>query len=199
MPLAMTGQIELVPGRECGACNACCTHLLIDDPAMTKAPGSACRHWAVQGGCTIYANRPGACREYHCGWRCLADLNKTWRPDRSGVMINFRTVADGGAERIAAHLIVIGGLEAARRPGFAGLAASLVDGGTAVHMVMPGNDGGQGRQALLNPLIAEAVAARDLVRVRFLIEQLCDRLTVPLAGSWRITQRKSTTTVCFGN
>ena len=30
------------------------------------------------------------CRTYHCGWRALGQLGEEWRPDKSGVLIDFQ-------------------------------------------------------------------------------------------------------------
>lgn len=174
----MTGQNNLVPGRECGECNACCTDLDIVDEAMTKPRGRLCPNWQADCGCTIYDARPQACRSFDCGWRRLADLDDGWRPDRSGILINFRTMsqADDG---VAAHLIAIGGEGAARSRKLAGLAASLVDGGTTTHLVVPGAPGSAGHQVQLNGPLKDAVAAKSLDRAQEVIRDLVDALPKP--------------------
>jgi hypothetical protein len=172
----INGKIALVPERECGACNACCQHLVIVEEAMTKPQGLLCPHWKADCGCTIYEARPGLCREYHCGWRCLADLDEEWRPDRSGILINFGTTQGEAGDGIAAHLIVVGGETVARSRHLAGLAASFVDGGTTTHLVVPGHSGTTGHQIVLNGLIADAVAAKSPQRAQEIIGDLCDAL-----------------------
>src|SRR5512138_2208001 len=78
---------ELVPGRECGACTACCTHLKIDTPELQKFAGSDCEHLLPQRGCGIYERRPPICRGFHCAWRQLRVMPEDWRPDLSGVLV----------------------------------------------------------------------------------------------------------------
>lgn len=175
----MTGQNDLVPGRECGECNACCTDLDIIDAAITKPAGLVCPNWRADCGCTIYAARPQACRSFDCGWRRLADLGEDWRPDRCGILINFRSMS-GFDDEVAVHLIVIGGEDTARSGKLAGLAASLIDGGTATHLVMPGPSGGTGHQVQLNGPLEDAVAAKSLDRVRQIIRDLVEALPKPV-------------------
>ncbi len=75
----------LVPGRECGACTACCFEITIDDREMRKPPRQTCVHCVAEG-CGIYADRPQDCRTWFCAWRRVADLPDHLRPDRSGVL-----------------------------------------------------------------------------------------------------------------
>lgn len=169
----MPGQNDLVPGRECGACDACCTALEIADVAMTKPRGLACPNLRAGCGCAIYDARPDTCRSFDCGWRQLADLGDDWRPDRSGVLINFRARSEEG---VAVHLIVVGGEDVARERRLAGLAASLVDGGTTTHLVIPGPPGDPGHEIRLNGLLEEAIAARSLDRAHEIVRSLVDAL-----------------------
>jgi hypothetical protein len=79
---------EPVPNRDCGSCNACCTHPCIVDRTFKKLPGVLCPHWAQSCGCTIYETRPGTCRGHYCGWRLLPQLDESWRPDKSNIYIS---------------------------------------------------------------------------------------------------------------
>jgi hypothetical protein len=72
--------------KACGACQACCVALKIDAPGLRKPSGIACVH-LVPKGCGIYDTRPPVCRSFLCGWRLLPDLDASWRPDQSGVML----------------------------------------------------------------------------------------------------------------
>jgi hypothetical protein len=76
----------LVPGRECGACTACCFEITIDDPMLAKPPRETCVNCTAQG-CAIYAERPEACRSWFCVWRRVADLPDHLSPDRSGLIV----------------------------------------------------------------------------------------------------------------
>ncbi len=75
----------LVPGRECGACTACCFEITIDDPQMHKPPRQTCVNCVAEG-CAIYADRPQDCRTWFCLWRRLSDLPDALSPDRCGMM-----------------------------------------------------------------------------------------------------------------
>jgi len=70
----------------CGPCQACCVALKIDTPQLRKKASVPCPH-LVQKGCGIYDTRPPVCRSFLCGWRLLPELDASWRPDLSGVML----------------------------------------------------------------------------------------------------------------
>ncbi|MBV1690881.1 hypothetical protein KRR38_25185 [Novosphingobium sp. G106] len=142
---------------------------------MTKPQGLVCSNWRAECGCTIYDTRPQACRSFDCGWRRLAELGDRWRPDRSGILINFRSMSES-ADGVAAHLIVIGGEQVARSGNLAALAASLVDGGTPTHLVIPGPSGNAGHQVQLNGPLKDAVAAKSLDRAHKSILDLVEAL-----------------------
>lgn len=78
---------HLVPGRECGECTACCVVLLIDDAEFKKPADKVCSNLMAAGGCKIYANRPSVCQDWHCAWRFMPQLDDSWRPDRSGILL----------------------------------------------------------------------------------------------------------------
>ena len=82
---------HLVPGRDCGGCTSCCKDLTIDSPEWKKAPGLLCVHCVEGKGCGIYETRPPVCRVWHCGWLQMPQLDDSWRPDRSEIII---TAAD---------------------------------------------------------------------------------------------------------
>lgn len=77
----------------CGPCKACCIAPKIDTPDLKKRAGAACVH-LVEKGCGIYAERPPVCRGFLCGWRLLPELDPSWRPDLSGVMLICVNQAD---------------------------------------------------------------------------------------------------------
>lgn len=88
----MTSRMEaafgpLLPKRACDDCTVCCTVCGIDE--LAKPADTRCVHLAVDGGCGIYAQRPGACRDFFCGWRRLPWLTNNLRPDRSGIIITL--------------------------------------------------------------------------------------------------------------
>lgn len=79
----------LVPNRECDECTACCTHLTIETVGLVKLPNVTCTNLMKGGGCGIYKKRPDPCRKWFCAWRNLSELDDNWRPDKSGVMLEF--------------------------------------------------------------------------------------------------------------
>jgi hypothetical protein len=169
MDEAKAGGMALVPGRECGACAACCVDLAIAESGMRKLPNVRCEHLRANGGCGIYDARPLICRTYHCLWRGLDNLDDSWRPDRCGILIQWAKVPPGLAVEHAVDLVLIGQPETLRTDRFAGLAGGFIDSGTATFLqVSNGTDFAPSR-ALLNRLLGPAVAARDHAEIKHLI------------------------------
>ena len=127
--------------RSCGQCTVCCTLLAIETPELRKLPGVACQHCTAQG-CGIYETRYPICRTYYCGWFGLPDLDESWRPDRSGVLLSPH---DGGIE-----LLVFGGEGAIRRPAFVPFVATLLSSRTPVFLAIPGPAGRYPARVQLN-------------------------------------------------
>lgn len=165
----MDSEPYLVPGRTCGACTACCTELAIVEDSFRKMPGVPCAHCVIGQGCDIYETRPGLCRDYHCLWRSIPDLDERWRPDLSGIMVVPAEVPPGYPGPLAVSLVVIGAPEAVQTDDFAMMVGGFVDRGTATHLDVPGRAGMYGCSQLLNEALAPAVAARDLARVKAVI------------------------------
>jgi hypothetical protein len=94
----------LVPGRECGACTACCVEITIDDPMLAKAARTPCPN-CTAAGCAIYTARPDDCRTWFCAWRRIADLPEHLSPDRSGLLATL--VEKPEAENPLARLYII--------------------------------------------------------------------------------------------
>jgi hypothetical protein len=74
--------------RPCQDCSACCDQFEIKE--IEKEAGCACP-FAKNGACGIYAEptRPVACQTYTCLW-VMGYGRKKDRPDRSGVIVDFR-------------------------------------------------------------------------------------------------------------
>jgi hypothetical protein len=72
--------------KTCGPCQVCCVALKIKTPQLRKDARVPCPH-LVEKGCGIYESRPPVCRSFLCGWRLMPELDASWRPDRSGVML----------------------------------------------------------------------------------------------------------------
>jgi hypothetical protein len=162
-----------VPGRDCGSCTACCKDLAIVQPELTKLPGILCEHCLPGKGCGIYETRFPVCREYECGWRTLPNMDDSWRPDRSGVLITVEFSDKGMA---GANLILVGGEEASRSDRFAGMAAGFIESGTTTFIVLPANEGMMAYNIVLNDLLGPAIRARDLDEVKAIIAEACAAL-----------------------
>ena len=152
---------QLVAGRECGACNVCCTALTIDDPELRKLQGYRCRHSERDGSCRIYATRPATCREFFCGWRQLKWVRETLRPDRSGVLVRLHyEVAQSGEKRLGIMVTLLTDASL-RAEGLAETVAAAVTADVPVFLHVPGPPGHTAAQARLNEALLPAVAARD--------------------------------------
>jgi hypothetical protein len=154
-----------IGGRDCGTCTACCEYLNIEGDEFHKPAGELCRH-CTGTACAIYAARPSVCRDYYCGWQQVAALDDEWRPDRSGVLLLPLQKDPAGAAPQGMDIMILGGEAAVRRPQLASFVALLVSRGAPVFMTVAG------RQALLNPTLETAVAARDREGVRQLLTRL---------------------------
>jgi len=95
----------LVPGRECGACTACCFEITINDPVLAKPPRSLCMNCTARG-CAIYAERPADCRSWYCAWRRMADLPDHLSPDRCGLLATLVENPDAANPLARLYIIV---------------------------------------------------------------------------------------------
>ena len=158
--------IGLVPGRTCGACTVCCTAMAIDKPEIQKEAGVTCRHCV--GGCAIYQTRPALCRDYHCGWRQLPNLDDSWRPDKSGVFVELEPV-DGDT---GLSLVLVGNpLKTVRQPWFIDFVATGVRGNVPLQLGIPGPRGHQGASLLLNTQEMREAASISRARVKEILEK----------------------------
>jgi hypothetical protein len=91
----------IVAGRACGDCMLCCKLFAI--AALDKPMGKWCVHASPGRGCGIYADRPGECRAFHCGWLLDPTLGPEWKPDRAKFFIsqqpsgNISIMVDAGS------------------------------------------------------------------------------------------------------
>jgi hypothetical protein len=169
----------VVPGRACGTCTACCTELAIVTDEMTKMAGVPCEH-CTAGGCGIYAKRPQLCRDYYCIWRSVPDMDDSWRPDRSGVLLMHEAPVPGYSAPFGVSVVLTGGPEVIRRDDFAMLTAGFIDRRTPTYLNVPGSAGIWGHKQLINDPLSPAVAARDLERVKAILWNLYQQLkTLP--------------------
>lgn len=102
---ALNDRKNLVPGRACGECTACCEVLAIEAPTLRKPAGILCRHCSGHN-CQIYDQRPDPCRAFYCLWRELAALSDEHRPDQLGVV--FRVIQSNAPINLLRNLYVVG-------------------------------------------------------------------------------------------
>lgn len=141
--------------RSCGACTVCCTALAIETAELRKQPGVTCRHCTATG-CGIYETRFPICRSYFCGWINLPELDESWRPDVSGILISPHRegIPPHYELREGIEFLVLGGEAAVRRPEFAALIAKLLRGRTPAFIAVPGPKGHYPARVFLNDALA---------------------------------------------
>ena len=168
----MNSDVALVPGRECGDCTVCCQVLNIDKPQVQKASGVLCQH-CQGGGCAIYETRFDVCRNFHCAWRQLPNMDEGWRPDRSGVFAEFQLL--DGVTGIS--LMLVGNpLRTVRQSWFIDFVANGVIHNIPLWMTLPGPPGHEGAQNLLNIRGMREAAAASRAQVKGLLETALRRL-----------------------
>jgi hypothetical protein len=80
----------MTSSNACGECDMCCRLLAIE--VLEKPPGPLCGHFQ-DGCCSVYQDRPDACRGFHCLWlkseRLTPEVRMSpqWRPDRAKFMM----------------------------------------------------------------------------------------------------------------
>ena len=110
MPHSPTAlKLTPVQNRSCGSCNVCCKQILIDAPELKKPPGVLCHHCDIKRGCSIHSTRPTVCRDWFCAWWFLHELSTQWRPDRSGLLIEYTTadIPDDFLRRVGLKVTVL--------------------------------------------------------------------------------------------
>jgi hypothetical protein len=143
-----------VPGRTCGTCVACCITPRIATREISKEPNTACGHCTGLG-CAIYDARPPVCRDYLCLWRQTAEMDDSWRPDKSGVILFAIPSPPGYATTMGLELMLTEGEDSIRRPWFAPFVARHVRQRRAIFMTI--ND----VRAILNPYMERTVLKGD--------------------------------------
>jgi hypothetical protein len=88
----------MLDGRACGSCTLCCKVLSITE--IEKPQGVWCQHCSVGKGCNIYADRPGECRNFYCGYLTWPMVDDYWYPNKCKMVI----VSELGGTRIAVHV-----------------------------------------------------------------------------------------------
>jgi len=155
-------QEQLVPGRVCGECTACCKAVTIDLPDFKKPPGVLCVHCGEKSGCRIHDTRPQVCRTWYCGWRIRGNLNDSWRPDRSSVLIALTTEEIPPAfPQLGYTLCLIGSLKVIFDDAFVWFVTQHINIGFPLFLLVPGPPGHSGRKVFLNTEMADVVASND--------------------------------------
>jgi len=165
--LSNNEQSHLVAGRECGECTACCVDLYIKDDGFEKPADQACPNMIKNGGCKIYLQRPSVCRDWHCAWRFMEQLNDEWRPDRIGILVRsdengiiFQPIRDPKTVLTNARVIEL-------------IAGGVVQG-IAMSMSIATQKGLRSYSVDLNEPLQEAVEARSLPLIQDKIIELIE-------------------------
>jgi uncharacterized cysteine cluster protein YcgN (CxxCxxCC family) len=169
--------LQLVKDRSCGPCAACCIHLSIDDPALKKAADVVCPNYDTRAkGCSIYADRPAACRTFYCAWRLLPELGNDWRPDICGILIRLNRTPDGDE----VYFKLIGGLSVIANPNLAMVVAGMIAAGVKAHLVLQGTPELEPATIPLNASLEPAIRTRDMAAVTDELRQALDRAVADL-------------------
>jgi hypothetical protein len=158
--------------KTCGPCQVCCVALKIKAPQLRKDAQIPCPH-LVEKGCGIYESRPAVCRSFLCGWRLMPELDASWRPDLSGVMLLPLPEAQIAKSYRAAGpgwVLVISDAKKAITPRLGRLAAAMVKRHTALFLSV------MTPRIQINEQLEAAAAADDLDGVMRVLRQAYDRL-----------------------
>ena len=171
--------MDLVAGRNCGECSVCCVVLNIDSKEFQKFPGVPCTYLHQGKGCAIHATVFPTCRGYHCGWRYLSRLSEEWRPDKSGVLIDFQTedLPPAYSERPAVRLMIVGPIGTMFERRFLELVRSLIASGAPVVLAVPGPPKHFAVSVFLNDLLKEPVQNGDFAGIEAVLRTLAAGLS----------------------
>jgi hypothetical protein len=146
------------PARSCGDCTVCCTALAIETPELRKQPGVTCRHCTAQG-CGIYETRFPICRSYFCGWFGLPELDDSWRPDRSGILLSPQSagIPETYDAREGVEFLLLTGEAGLAHPPFIVFLRALLASRTPAFLALAGPKGHYPARVFLNDALARAV------------------------------------------
>ncbi len=166
--------MDLVPGRKCGECSVCCVALNIDSKEFQKFPGVPCVYLRQGKGCTIHETVFPTCRHYFCGWRYLAAFGEDWRPDKSGVLIDFQAeeIPDAYPKRPGIRFMIVGPIETMHQRRFLEAVRSLIAADVPVVLAVPGPAKHFPAKVFLNDLLNEPVRSGDFARIEALFREL---------------------------
>ncbi|MBI1360899.1 MAG: hypothetical protein GC155_11530 [Alphaproteobacteria bacterium] len=174
----------MVPGRSCDGCVVCCVVPPVKSPEFSKTSGVACQHCDTAAGCAIYATRPNVCREFLCGWRSLPFLDDRWKPEACGLLVlpDKNDIPLDFERRVGLAIIAFRARGDLQHRFVVEMLAGLVAGKAPVFLSVPGPPGFDFAKTLLNPLLDQAVEARDGQRIEAVLTSTYDRLA---GGSFR--------------
>lgn len=174
--MAQSGDEWLVKGRSCGNCTVCCLVPPIDTPEFQKQAGILCGHCDAGEGCRIHDRRPPACREWFCSWRYLDFLPDSLRPDRCGVLMTFDNGDTPPGYRIspAVRLIITDLTMAAASDALFEALVGMAEEGIPLYLAVPGPPKHFLAKIFLSPAIEAAARARNLARMREILEHRYD-------------------------
>ena len=156
-----------MPNRDCGGCTVCCKDLAVNEPELKKPRGLLCQHCTKDNGCGIYEARPSVCRSWYCGWRMLPQLDDSWRPDKSEILVtlSYDGIPEKYAQRAGLEFTLIGSLQKVCWQPLVHYIAVLVDMGVPVFLAVPAGPGKPSTKVLLNDGVARALETADFVKV----------------------------------
>jgi Fe-S-cluster containining protein len=170
--MVTASDLELVAGRECGACNVCCVALTINDPALQKPQGYRCRNARPDNSCAIYETRPQTCRTFFCGWRYLKWIREPLRPDTSDVLFRLHyDKPDAAGQRQLGVMVTLLSNAALKAEGLAETVAAAIAAGLPVFIHVPGPPGHTASTAKLNDVLRDAVLTRNKPAVLEILRQ----------------------------
>lgn len=149
--------MEVIEGRGCGTCTACCSFPPIRTERLQKPANTMCLHCREGQGCTVYDVRPDVCRGFFCGWFFLEDLSPQWHPSESGIVIRSEQFDDDTITLLILHLSPFLVSEE-----FAGMVGGWIEAGIGVEFERVGPEGHLPAKMRVNELLEDAIAARDL-------------------------------------
>jgi hypothetical protein len=155
--------MKAVRGRKCGACSVCCRVPAIVSEVFVKPANSLCEHCVEGTGCAIYAERPKVCAEWYCGWRMFDELDESWRPDRSGILIveEADDIPWRFRNRVGVKFIVDGPDAAVLNKKFLIYLAGLISRDVACFLSVPGPAGHAFAKTLVNDRLERAALTGD--------------------------------------
>jgi hypothetical protein len=159
---------KLVPNRDCGGCIVCCKELTINEPDIKKPPGILCKHCSLEdGGCGIYETRPSICRNWFCGWRMLPQLDETWRPDKSEIIVilSYDGIPEKYQQKAGLEFTLIGSPEKIHWQPLVEYITGLVSTEVPVFIAVTGKPGHASSKVLVNDGVLSALETCDFSKI----------------------------------